>query len=361
MGKSDPYAVLKYGNQKQKTPTDKNTQNPQWNYDAKFDVPDGPEKNVNIEVFDSNKLGKDKSLGKLDLNLDDLLDSLQPQWFDLEGVKSGQILLASDFLESDAGAEESLDEGLSDLERAADKANKKRQALALLGLGAIPEGKVSIDLIKAKDLENADKKGKSDPYGVVKYGSQKAKTNTVRNTQNPQWDFATEFDVPDGEEMDINIEVFDDDKLGKDKSLGTLVLGLDDVLKAPEGEGVWYPLQGVKTGELLLASDFMPRGHRGNKAGDGSDQSVMGGKGTGQADPSKVKAYGPGLEEGKVMPGMPAAFLVDSSRTGPAPLTVEVEGCPGSRKPSISQVGPGKHEVTYVPALVGEPYQVRDC
>jgi hypothetical protein len=30
---------------------------------------------------------------------------------------------------------------------------------------------------------------------------------------------------------------------------------------------------------------------------------VSGGKGDGPADASKVKAYGPGLEKGKVMPG----------------------------------------------------------
>ena len=35
-----------------------------------------------------------------------------------------------------------------------------RGPLGLLGLGAIPEGQVCIDLIKAKNLENADRNGK---------------------------------------------------------------------------------------------------------------------------------------------------------------------------------------------------------
>ena len=43
-----------------------------------------------------------------------------------------------------------------------------------------------MDLVKAKDLDNEDKKSKSDPYAVLKYGKQKAKTNTIKNTQNPQ-------------------------------------------------------------------------------------------------------------------------------------------------------------------------------
>ena len=204
-----------------------------------------------------------------------------------------------------------------------------------------------------------DRNGKSDPYAVLKFGKQKAKTNTVRNTQNPQWDFSTEFEVPDGEDTDINIEVFDNDKLGQDKSLGSLSLGLDDILKAPEGEGLWYPLAGAKSGELLLASDFLPIGSEGYPSTGERGQPIVGGKGSGHADPAKVKANGPGLEEGKVMPGKPASFTVDSSRTGPAPLEVDLENGGSGKEPTIQEIGPGKHEVTYVPPLVGKPYKVR--
>ena len=37
IGKSDPYAVLKYGKQKDKTKVAKNTQNPEWNHSSDFD------------------------------------------------------------------------------------------------------------------------------------------------------------------------------------------------------------------------------------------------------------------------------------------------------------------------------------
>jgi hypothetical protein len=37
IGKSDPYAVLTYDNQQDKTPTAKNTQNPQWDHSTDFD------------------------------------------------------------------------------------------------------------------------------------------------------------------------------------------------------------------------------------------------------------------------------------------------------------------------------------
>ena len=62
------------------------------------------------------------------------------------------------------------------------------------------------------------------------------------------------------------------------------------------------------------------------------------------------------------MPGKPASFSVDSSKTVPAPIEVEIEvdGKLSNRKPSISQTGPGLHDVTYVPPPVGQPYQVRN-
>ena len=389
VGKSDPYALMRHGSQEYKTPTVKNSQDPQWDAEVEFDIPDGEDSKIHIEIFDEDTVGKDKPMGSIDIDLADLAN-MNPEegyWFPLEGVKSGQVLLTGEVMEGlgemgDVSGEENPsglrresnvrpgqekmalpgsrdpDGGLSDLDKAADRANKKKQALGLLGLGAIPEGQVCIDLIKAKNLENADRNGKSDPYAVLKFGKQKAKTNTVRNTQNPQWDFSTEFEVPDGEDTDINIEVFDNDKLGRDKSLGSLSLGLDDILKAPEGEGLWYPLAGSKSGELLLASDFLPVGSHGLPSTGEHGQPIIGGKGSGQADPAKVKAYGPGLEEGKVMPGKPTSFTVDSSRTGPAPLEVDLENGGSGKEPAIREIGAGKHEVTYVPPLVGEPYQV---
>ena len=51
----------------------KNTQEPQWNHNAEFKVPDGNSRTFNVEVFDVDKIGKDKSLGKLALDITDVL------------------------------------------------------------------------------------------------------------------------------------------------------------------------------------------------------------------------------------------------------------------------------------------------
>merc|ERR1711913_134423 len=78
--------------------------------------------------------------------------------------------------------------------------------------GEIPEGKVVMTLVKAKDLVKSDLIGKSDPYAVLTYGLQKHKTPVVRNTQNPTWNHEAPFLVPDGDDETVNIEVFDCDK-----------------------------------------------------------------------------------------------------------------------------------------------------
>jgi Ca2+-dependent lipid-binding protein len=107
------------------------------------------------------------------------------------------------------------------------------------------EGKLHVDLIKAKNLMKTDLTGKSDPYAVLKFGKQKEKTNTIKNTLEPQWDFSTDFKVPDGAADKLLVEVFDSDKLSKDKSLGKVELDLKDL---HDTEGKWFVLQGAKSG-----------------------------------------------------------------------------------------------------------------
>lgn len=86
----------------------------------------------------------------------------------------------------------------------------------------------------------------------MKYGTQKYKTPTVKNTQDPQWDCEVEFDVPEGDAKHLNIEVFDHDMIGKDKSLGTLEMDMADLGNMDKDSGYWFPLSGVKSGQVLL-------------------------------------------------------------------------------------------------------------
>merc|ERR1719431_205597 len=127
----------------------------------------------------------------------------------------------------------------------------------LLPDGSIPEGTAVISVVKARGLAKADMIGKSDPYAVLVYGKQQQKTPVVNNTLEPQWDFTAEFMIPDDGDETIYLEVFDKDRIGKDKSLGSLNLPLVDVLDMDGQEGNWFPLAGSKDGEILLMADFV--------------------------------------------------------------------------------------------------------
>ncbi len=87
--------------------------------------------------------------------------------------------------------------------------------------------------------------------------------------QDPVWDCEVDFTVPDGQDRAVAIEVFDADKFGKDKSLGALLLDIAEVAaQGASGEGRWYPLAGVPSGQILLTADFLPLGAADPDGGD---------------------------------------------------------------------------------------------
>ena len=149
-------------------------------------------------MFDADKFGKDKTLGKAEISLDDL-GSNEPIWIPLKGVKSGEILINTEFLapgQSPSGfAGDGQDADLAG--RGGDGGSRKPSSLASgkkSGMLGDYDGPVlHVDLIRAKDLIKGDLIGKSDPYAVLKYTDHEDKTPVVKNTQNPKWDHSSDF------------------------------------------------------------------------------------------------------------------------------------------------------------------------
>lgn len=120
----------------------------------------------------------------------------------------------------------------------------------------------------------ADRGGTSDPYVVVgQPGGQKFTTKTIRKTVNPVWEQSFEKYVEVGELYDkpIRFEVFDDDKLSKDDSIGTTVLNKETIgAIVDQGLSGELPTQGV---ELWLP--LSTQGHIGiNVKVDTSNKQV---------------------------------------------------------------------------------------
>merc|ERR1712121_571692 len=118
-------------------------------------------------------------------------------------------------------------------------------------------GKLKIIILKAKDVEKKGMFGKADPYVKLTMGAQKAKSKTVKNNHNPEWNFPATFDIGKETSEVLNIEVFDED-IGKDDSLGSTSLEIRTIMEEYVNTIKWIPLKNCKSGEVLLSAEFIP-------------------------------------------------------------------------------------------------------
>lgn len=264
IGKSDPYAIISHGNQKFKTNTVKNSQNPHWNYDADFNVPDQGDDRIRVDIFDSDRIGKDKPLGSAYFDIDEVMSKgmLPPGWYPLKGAKSGEVLMSADFEPLRMTSPEprvSSPKSLQDNAGYPAGKIKPKNKTSVTGSSGLKDGILSVELLAAKNLVKSDLVGKSDPYGVLTLGDQTLKTDVVKNSRNPEWNFRGTFNIGDDTPESLTIKVLDQDKLGKDKPIGFVSLPVKDLINEhyPDSE-MWIPLDGVKTGEVLVATNFTP-------------------------------------------------------------------------------------------------------
>ena len=98
--------------------------------------------------------------------------------------------------------------------------------------------------------------GKADPYVVLLCGDQKAKSKTIRNNHNPEWEYTATFHIKPEKTDSISISVFDED-FGKDDTLGSATLDLRSVQEYKTLKNQWIPLQNCKSGEVLVSAEFL--------------------------------------------------------------------------------------------------------
>lgn len=118
----------------------------------------------------------------------------------------------------------------------------------------IPEGVIRMNVIEANELVKMDsvlKGGAADPYLLLEVGAQEFRTKTMKNTLTPVWNEVFEACVDNDEGQEIQLKMFDEEKTGKDSSMGTLEIGITSV--AEQGvRDLWLPLDGVKSGKAHL-------------------------------------------------------------------------------------------------------------
>lgn len=125
----------------------------------------------------------------------------------------------------------------------------------------LPRGVVRVHLFGARELRSKDRfmgglvEGKSDPYAVLRVGTQVANSRVVQNELSPTWDEVYEFIVHEVPGQEIEVELFDKDP-DQDDLLGRMKLDFGEVLKARVLEE-WFPLQDGGRGRLHMRLEWL--------------------------------------------------------------------------------------------------------
>merc|ERR1711970_1451222 len=235
-----------------------------WNLKATFTVDQNTNEKLTIAVFDED-FGKDDSLGITSLDLSSIQNCrrLENEWIPLEKCKSGEILLSAEFIPSGNIQTESKKEPIQEIapKKKIEGEKPKEDVQVTSPLASkhkiMEKGQIVITVFKAKDIEKKGMFGKADPYIKMTLGKQKAKSLTVKNNHNPEWNLKATFDVDHNTTEKVSIAIFDED-FGKDDSLGSTSLDIFAVQKHKKLLNQWLPLEKCKSGEVLLSAEFIP-------------------------------------------------------------------------------------------------------
>ncbi|CAJ1085195.1 LOW QUALITY PROTEIN: extended synaptotagmin-1-like [Xyrichtys novacula] len=125
----------------------------------------------------------------------------------------------------------------------------------------LPRGVVRIHLLEAEDLTAKDTvikgliDGKSDPYAVLRVGTQIFTSHHVDSNLNPQWREMFEVIVHEVPGQELEVEVFDKDP-DQDDFLGRVKVDLDIVKKARVVDD-WFNLKDVSSGSVHLRLEWL--------------------------------------------------------------------------------------------------------
>ena len=242
VGQLNPYAVLLLnGKEVHVTKKLKRTNNPIFPEPSKSVlVTDRRKARIGVVLKDDRDMTTDPILGSYQIKADDLLTLMQKgqEWFNLANSQQGRVKLALEW-----------------------------KPIALSGMSGssggyvTPIGVMRIHFRGARELRNLETIGKSDPYArVLLSGIQKGRTVTFTNELNPTWDEVVYVPMHSPNER-LTLEVMDEEKLGKDRSLGVIEIPASEYIKESEDGG--YEVHDTKSlvsGGLQLNARGAPKG-----------------------------------------------------------------------------------------------------
>ncbi|XP_044859287.1 extended synaptotagmin-2 isoform X1 [Mauremys mutica] len=240
-GKSDPYGIIRVGNQIFQSKVIKENLNPKWNEVYEALVYEHPGQELEIELFDEDP-DKDDFLGSLMIDLTEVeKERLLDEWFTLDEVSKGKLHLKLEWLTLMPTAE-NLDKVLSSVKADKDQANDGlSSALLILYLDSarnLPNNPLNFnpDGLKKAAVQKALKSGKkinSNPNPLVLLSvGHKAQESKIRyKTNEPVWEEHFTFFIHNPKRQDLEVEVKDEQH---QCSLGNFKLPLSQLLASED-------------------------------------------------------------------------------------------------------------------------------
>nr|XP_010961277.2 extended synaptotagmin-2 isoform X2 [Camelus bactrianus] len=240
-GKSDPYGVIRVGNQIFQSKVIKESLSPKWNEVYEALVYEHPGQELEIELFDEDP-DKDDFLGSLMIDLTEVeKERLLDEWFPLDEVPRGKLHLKLEWLTLVASAAD-LDKVLMDIRADKDQANDGlSSSLLILYLDSarnLPNNPLEFnpDVLKKAAVQKALKSGKkinSNPNPLVQMSvGHKAQESKIRyKTSEPVWEENFTFFVHNPRRQELEVEVRDEQH---QCSLGNLRVPLSQLLSSED-------------------------------------------------------------------------------------------------------------------------------
>ncbi|EFB24738.1 hypothetical protein PANDA_012643, partial [Ailuropoda melanoleuca] len=219
-GKSDPYGIIRVGNQIFQSKVIKENLSPKWNEVYEALVYEHPGQELEIELFDEDP-DKDDFLGSLMIDLIEVeKERLLDEWFALDEVPRGKLHLKLEWLTLMPNAS-NLDKVLTDIRADKDQANDGLSSSLLI-----------LYLDSARNLP-VGKKINSNPNPLVQMSvGHKAQESKIRyKTKEPVWEENFTFFVHNPKRQDLEVEVKDEQH---QCSLGHLKIPLSQLLTSDD-------------------------------------------------------------------------------------------------------------------------------
>eukprot|EP00092_Neocalanus_flemingeri_P001913 GFUD01002043.1.p1 GENE.GFUD01002043.1~~GFUD01002043.1.p1 ORF type:complete len:1721 (-),score=424.93 GFUD01002043.1:78-4745(-) len=228
-GNPDPYVqvALNQNHKELKTKTVKNTQNPVWNDDFRFEIPlaDISQKTLSLKVFDWDRLSKNDPIGEVQIPLWQVdFSQVNEGWKNIQKMSAKPAQSQRPPSQQRRGSTSSFSSD-DEMKRSPNNIGRLKYSLSYEATSHT----VVLIIHQGKNFKKADLTGKPDPYVLINLpngGMKEQKTKTIKNNPDPVWNETFRFNIPDMNTKTLILQVFDWDMLSKNDPIGEIQIPL---------------------------------------------------------------------------------------------------------------------------------------